>query len=354
MQQGSVLKQIKSRILMINENIRGNINSLSLEGNFESQVVSTYQEWKNNALEIYHDAESLRAVVSKLDSDVAAEISAMKKSLTLKVTKEDVCSELSIETDGIYATTKYFLVDTTNFKVEKTGVYMKGMIYATSGSIGGWEISGNSLVGTRDPSGNAAAIDGGTIEALSASGKTFAFKTLDFNPEYESDYHEINLSNASISASGGESSGYPTSFGELTVHGAVTLQTSLSCGEFHCTTLRAQNSSGTYQTIYCDEIITNNESFSDRRLKDHIRYMDSEEGKAIMQLRPVRFTYKENGRKSAGFVAQEILEALPQYPFIVEERKGYYGISYRQLLPLMILQLKANIKKIKEHRNGKE
>lgn len=352
--QQDILKQIKSRILMINENIRGNINSLSLEGNFDSQVVSTYQEWKNTALQIYQDAESLRAVVSKLDSDVAAEISTMKNSLKLKVTKEDVCSELSLEPDGIYFVTKKFLVDTTNFKVQESGVYMKGMIYATSGSIGGWEISGNSLVGTRDPSGNAAAIDGGTIEAQSASGKTFAFRTLDFNPEYAEDYHEIDLSNASIAASGGESSGYPTSFGELSVHGAVTLQTSFTCGEFHCTALRAQNASGTYQTIYCDEIITNNESFSDRRLKDHIRYMDPEEERAIMQLRPVSFTYRENGRKSTGFIAQELMEALPQYPFIVEERKGYYGISYRQLLPLMILQLKANIKKIKELRDGKE
>lgn len=353
--QQDVIKKIKSRILMINENIRGNIYSLSLEDNFDQESVALYQEWKEHALQIDADASALRVVVQKLDSDVASEITAMKDSLKLKVKKADVCSELSVEDDGIYVVSKYFLCDTTNFKVTKDSVYMKGIIYALSGNIGGWEISGNALVGTKDQYGNASAIDGGTIEALSASGKSFAFTTLDFNPEHEEDYHEIDLSNATIFSSGGESSGIPTSFGDLTVHGAVDLSVSLSCGELHCTSLRCQSSSGSYQTIYCDEIITNDESFSDRRLKEDIRYLDPAEGRSVMALRPVRFTYRRGNRKSSGFIAQEIMEALPEYAdMIVEEQKGYYGISERQLIPLMILQIQQNIKRLKELKDGKE
>lgn len=347
-----ILKQIRSRILMINENIRGNINSLSLDGNFDDETVHAYKEFKDKAIELSYGADSLRVVVKKLDEDIAAEISQMAKSINLKVKKADVCSELSIETDGIYFTTKLFLCDTTNFKVTEDSCYMKGVIYATSGNIGGWEISGNSLVGTEDQYGNPAQIDGGKIEALSAEGKLFQFESLDFNPEYENDYHNIDLSNATVSTAWGDEVDSATSFGTLTVHGPVEVTATFYCGELYCTSLTCRGTSG-YGTIYCDEIWTNDESFSDRRLKRDIRYMDIDEGMNIMKLRPVSFKYKKGNRPSTGFIAQEVLQELSQYE-IVEEQEGYYGISERQLIPLMILQIQQNYKKLKELRDGRE
>lgn len=346
-----ILKQIRSRIMMINENIRGNINSLSLEGNFTDDVYQMYKADKDKALEIKADVDHLRVVVQSVADDMAAEFQQMNSQLLLKVKKEDVCTQLSIEETGIYCTTKLFLVDTTNFKVEEDGCYLKGTIYATSGEIGGWQISGNSLVGTKDSQGNWSAIDGGTIEALTAEGKTFAFSELDFNPEYEEDYHNVDLSNCDVYSSSTE--GMSTSFGELTIHGAVSIDTNLTCGDLHCTELRCQGTSG-YNTIYCDEIITNTESWSDRRLKEDIRYLDPEEGDAVLRLRPVTFRYRKDGRRSSGFIAQEVMEALPEYGSIVEERKGYYGISERQLIPLMILKIKQNAERLRRLRDGRE
>ena len=49
---------------------------------------------------------------------------------------------------------------------------------------------------------------------------------------------------------------------------------------------------------------------------------------ALMQLRPVNFTWKENGTNDVGFIAQEVKLVIPE---LVHGKQGSYAISYGQL-----------------------
>lgn len=347
--QPDILKKIKSRIIMINDDIRGNLQSLSLEGNFTEDTVTFYTEQQQKALQYVQDIKHLQLVLQDLRKNTAAELNVQAGKLELKVKKDDVCSQLSVETTGIYFRTKRFLVDTENFKITENTTELTGTIYATSGEIAGWKIEGNSLVGQNSGKENVSLIEGGTLEADNITASDLDIGDLDLNPDYELDYKEINMKNALINSS--KDVGDDTQFGDFTCWGSVTLEgaTSLECGELNCTQLIGRGTSG-YITLYCDEIVTAEESFSDRRLKKDIKVIGKESLGMLDKLRPVSYRYKKDGRAGTGFIAQELLPVAKAYGFhsMVEERGGYYGIGYRQLVPLLILAAKENLKQLEE------
>lgn len=354
MQQEREEKKAKSRITMINEDIRKNLSALSLEGNFSPDFVSLYMEQQGKMIQFELENKRIRFALADLNDDTAAELSAMAGSLALKVRKADVVTQLNLETTGIYFRTKQFLVDTDNFKVTANSCYVRGTIYASSGKIGGWTISGNDLVGYYTDDTHRSVISGGKIFADSAVTEKVDFSDIDFNPQYATERHTVDLSNASIRTTQSAGGYDNTQFSSLTSYGAVSC-TSLTCDQFHCTGLTARGG-GEYITIYCEEIVTDSETWSDARLKEDIRDLEESEAAALMELRPVTFRYKESGNPGAGLIAQELKEVADKYGFdgCLGKAKGYYGIAYRQLIPLMIKQIQINMRKIQEkkHENG--
>ncbi|MDD3370415.1 MAG: tail fiber domain-containing protein [Alphaproteobacteria bacterium] len=78
---------------------------------------------------------------------------------------------------------------------------------------------------------------------------------------------------------------------------------------------------------------TSGASVSDERLKDNIQTL-ADPLADIMKMRPISFTYKENGKKSLGVIAQE-LEKI--YPYLVSENpQGYKGVNYDALVAPLI------------------
>ena len=76
---------------------------------------------------------------------------------------------------------------------------------------------------------------------------------------------------------------------------------------------------------------------SDRRLKENIQIMDSVLS-GILALKSVTYNMKndERGTLEYGLIAQEVQPLFPEIVRIVDEENGYLGISYIQLVPVLI------------------
>lgn len=91
---------------------------------------------------------------------------------------------------------------------------------------------------------------------------------------------------------------------------------------------------------------------SDSRLKENIKTISNALDK-VNKLRGVNFTWSSNDKQDMGVIAQEVLDVVPE---VVEENAdGYYGVSYGNLVGLLIEAIKEQDKKIsklEERLNG--
>ena len=345
--QEDLIKRIQSKIFMNNEYLKNMFDNLSFEKNF-TDTYSHYEEQNGKVLQWIMDVDQLNINLQDLKEETETSFKQMAEALKLKVKEKDVCSELSLEKDRIYIKGRRLIIESDNITVNDNGLRAEGTIYATAGNIGGWEIEGNSLKGQKSSDGNISTISGGNITADSGVTSYVDVDVLDFNPNYDEEIHTVDMSYATISTT--HDTGYDTAFGDITVLDDVELtgESSLECAELECTTLIAGRG-GKYVTIFCDEIITDEESWSDERLKKDIEEIAADEAvKFIMALEPKKYSYKRKNRRSTGFIAQDIQKIAAGYPTMVTEAKGYYGLCYRQIIPLMVGALKENIKKLEE------
>lgn len=345
--QEDVIKRIQSKIFMNNEYLKNMFGSLSFEKNF-TDTYSHYEEQNGKVLQWIMDVDQLNINIQDLKEATESSFEQMASALKLKVKEKDVCSELSLEEDRIYITGRRLIIEADNITVNNNGLKAEGTIYATAGDIGGWKIEGSSLKGQTLSDGNISTISGGTITADSGITSYVDVDVLDFNPNYDDVIHTVDLSYATISTT--HDTENDTAFGDITVLGDVELtgESSLECEDLECTTLIA-GKGGKYVTIFCEEIITDEESWSDERLKKDIEEIDTDEAvKFILALEPKKYEYKRKNRRSTGFIAQDIKKIAAGYPTMVTEAKGYYGLCYRQIIPLMVGAIKDNIRKLEE------
>ncbi len=71
---------------------------------------------------------------------------------------------------------------------------------------------------------------------------------------------------------------------------------------------------------------------SDRNAKKNIKNLESPLEK-LLSLKGVSFTWKDSGRKSVGFIAQEVQKVLPE---IVEEKNKFLSVDYGKMIPLIL------------------
>ena len=111
-----------------------------------------------------------------------------------------------------------------------------------------------------------------------------------------------------------------------------------------------QNASGTDQGgVYLSYGATSWTANSDLRLKDINGTIDNALDK-IMTLRPVNFSWKsdETKKEMLGLIAQDVEKVFPQ--LIDENRDGYMGVRYQELVPVLIAaiqELKQEIEILK-------
>ncbi len=83
---------------------------------------------------------------------------------------------------------------------------------------------------------------------------------------------------------------------------------------------------------------------SSRRYKDNIR--DSDVGLAeLMQLRPVKFEYKESGASDIGFIAEEVYPVVPEYVGLNEEGEPE-SVNYDRMVSVLTKALQESVTRI--------
>jgi hypothetical protein len=103
------------------------------------------------------------------------------------------------------------------------------------------------------------------------------------------------------------------------------------------------------------DVIAYSTTISDERLKENVEVVSDAVSK-VQQLRGVTFTYKKDGRESAGIIAQDVEKVLPQavtemeLPFKAPEGEEYKTVCYDALHALLIesiKELKSEIEELK-------
>ena len=86
-------------------------------------------------------------------------------------------------------------------------------------------------------------------------------------------------------------------------------------------------------------------SLSDRNEKENITdLVDSIN--IINQLRPVGFTWKENGHGAYGLIAQEVEEVLPE--IVSTNSQGKKSVAYSQIIPFLVQVIQEQHKEIQK------
>ena len=90
---------------------------------------------------------------------------------------------------------------------------------------------------------------------------------------------------------------------------------------------------------------------SDRRLKEHISYLDDEAVEFIDGLKPAHYT--KDGIKHVGFYAQDVAEVDKWDCMIGEEMNGYMTLGYTELLAPLVAYVQRLEKRIEELERSK-
>ncbi|KAJ3288758.1 hypothetical protein HK104_007982 [Borealophlyctis nickersoniae] len=89
---------------------------------------------------------------------------------------------------------------------------------------------------------------------------------------------------------------------------------------------------------------------SDRRLKKEITPIDDSTAlNKVLQLRPVSYLMKtdpDDGKKKLGLIAQEVEPVIPE--IVSEGTDGMLGVTYTELIPMLIGSVKALEERIKK------
>lgn len=88
-------------------------------------------------------------------------------------------------------------------------------------------------------------------------------------------------------------------------------------------------------------------AFSDARVKEDVRTVENALDK-VSKLRGVTYIKKDedNKKRKMGVIAQEVLEVLPEV--VHEDNDGYYGVSYGNIVGVLIEAIKEQQKQIDE------
>jgi hypothetical protein len=104
------------------------------------------------------------------------------------------------------------------------------------------------------------------------------------------------------------------------------------------------------------DVIAYSTTVSDERLKTGIAPITDALSK-VNQLKGCTFTYKADGRKSAGLIAQDVEKVLPSavsekvLPFSAEDEELYKTVQYDQTIGLLVEAIKELTAKVEELEN---
>ena len=247
--QNQDIKKVYSYLQMLNNQLRYTLNNITPEDNFTQESFIKYQETDTTISQLEITMQGFLSQFTDLSNEFSSSIQVLDGKIALKVSAEDLCSEISATSEAITFKTGYLIIDSQNFKLYKDGqAEFSGVI--NGGSI---NINNNFIVTS---SGQV------TAKAITYSGQ--------------------------VSVNGLLYSNYMRIAGNASVEGELMCQNMMVSGDVSCETLFER---------------------SDRRLKRDIEVIPDETALAIvLGLRPVQFVYSDSGEEGMGFIAQEVDE----------------------------------------------
>ena len=92
-------------------------------------------------------------------------------------------------------------------------------------------------------------------------------------------------------------------------------------------------------------------NISDKRFKSHIEEIPYGLHE-ILKLNPTIYHYKgrEKEGKYLGLIAQNVQETIPEVVSVVDNKEGYLGVSYVELIPILIKSIQQQQEQIKDLR----
>lgn len=353
------LKKIKALLLQNQKIIRYASSSVSLDS-FDEEIIRIYNENAKTIQDFRLDINGFHSNYADYkEKTEQSYIDITANGIDLCVKTKDVVSELNSELriDGnvIDCTSKWFLVDTENFKLTKTSLTFNGEVNGQTCDIGGWKIAGDSMSGS--------SLSSGTVNCKNLTLGNAVAKEIDCNPDgisgkavkltglKKDDNAEKDESTTTITGINSNGPIYATNGWNDDEHGCPY---SVQYDLLTCDYVYLRSSGGSYSTknrLTCTEIESTkaDEIWSDRRLKKDIETLDLDKAEALMLgIVPVEFDITETKKHAAGYIAQDVLRELEKNGLrgIVTENNGFLGIRYDELIAFRIAQIQRNQKRI--------
>nr|DAX45605.1 MAG TPA: endosialidase chaperone [Caudoviricetes sp.] len=324
-------RDVEGHITRINRAVQNVFSSLDPEDNFSTEELQRYQETKHFASMLEVRGNGLRTVYTDLVNKSKTAYEQQMEQIRLALSMGDITNTITFSKEAISIEGERLDISTQNFVLTDTQAVAKGEIHAKGGEIAGWRIktAGNH---TSWAGGSNSKIEARSIVADYGEGRTInAYGNVNINATFKGNFEDINVSGAKFL--GGFSCSAMESSKRLTCGSMRIYTTQRAYGEAipkaptrpSKDELNADNKE-TYPNRYntnvdpegglvvsgnieCQKVrsSTANSTWSDIRLKENIRGIETEESSLLLRnISPKSFTFKRSGNRSTGFIAQEV------------------------------------------------
>mgnify|MGYP000000606408 CR=1 FL=1 len=283
------MKKVTNYLRLLNQQLQYCFTDISPEDNFSEESFLKYQETETSIAQLEITMQGFLSQFQDLENEVSSSIKVLNGEIELKVSKGDLCSEISATADTIELKTGYITIETQNFHLLKDGT-------ATfSGIINGGSININDRF---------VVSSTGSVQVEST---TFS-KQITTNGLLYSNYMRIS--------------------GEANIEGPLNCRELYVQGDVSCETLYMR---------------------SDERLKEGIEDIDPDMAlKVVLGLNPVEFEFIGSGERQIGFIAQEVQDlqqrAGTDLPLVKDGE--YLSIPYANYTALLAGAVQAQQKEI--------
>lgn len=307
------------------------------------QISATVKDNTGKISQVSQTVSGVSAKVTDIANNYNSSMKLLANMFSLSVNTPSGSSSAVLTGDKIALTTGHFTIDANNLKVDASG----------NATFAG-DLSGATLTGC-DIVGGSLSIAGGTLYADSGIVKLGDF-LVSTNNKYRmytsDDSFEIttakspggSVATVTIGKSSNQTEiegGNITSTGTLNIP-VVYATTGKHISEFYDIELSKSWWNGWTITKTVQDLWDQVDSLSDMTAKENIYNIDSDEAlQFLLDTRTVTFQYKNDGKWSAGVIAQEV-DALQDkleiyYPLVrLDKRSQKYRVDYKNYIPLLI------------------
>lgn len=319
-------EEVAGYLVQLDENLRRTFAALDPEENFSPDALVKYQEKMGKVAAFELSVNGMQSVFADLQEETLSQLRLIAGEVSLKVSKGGVTSAFNMENGEIRFSGPRLRIICKNFTADPvTGQYaMTGKITAEKGEIAGWSLGKGSngdqyIYGEKD-----SRIEVGSIE----SDKTWGFDKVEVLGDTDFRGAKIVLDGSDID----------TDKTTIFQDGFTGRHIDAGPNTVTCGAARAYQEITVEGQITCKSCYTSRDgkTWSDARLKKNIREIGQKEAERLVQsLQPYSYDMIEDGRRSSGFLAQEVQPFDDGYG-LVGKKRGGYSLRYAGFIPFLV------------------